>query len=59
MVRLVIFVMNLALRVLRKPVRASVHPAAAIERVVREQGLSRHFSRSVGVAWQVAVYRRL
>jgi 2-polyprenyl-3-methyl-5-hydroxy-6-metoxy-1,4-benzoquinol methylase len=59
MVRLVIFVMNLALRVLRKPVRASVHPAAAIERVVREQGLSRHFSRSVGAAWQVAVYRRL
>jgi hypothetical protein len=52
-------VMNLALQVLRKPVRASVHPAAAIERVVREQGLSRHFSRSAGVAWQVAVYRRL
>ncbi|MGH9175520.1 MAG: class I SAM-dependent methyltransferase [Vicinamibacterales bacterium] len=58
MVRLVIFAMNLALRLLQKPVRASVHPEDAIERVVREKGLSRHFSRSVGPVWQVAVYRR-
>jgi len=58
MVRLVIFAMNLALSLLRKPVRASVHPDDAIERVVREKGLSRHFSRSVGPVWQVVVYRR-
>jgi len=58
MVRLVIFAMNLALRLLRKPVRASVHSEAVIERVVREKGLSRQFSRSVGSAWQIAVYHR-
>lgn len=58
-VRLVIVAMSLVLRLLRKPVRASVHPVDAIERVVREDGLSPHFTRSVGAAWQVAVYRRL
>ena len=58
MVRLVIFVMNLILRLRRKPVRASIRPADEIERIVRESGLGLHFSRSVGPAWQVAVYRR-
>jgi 2-polyprenyl-3-methyl-5-hydroxy-6-metoxy-1,4-benzoquinol methylase len=57
--RLVIFAMNLVLRMRRKGVRASVHPADAIERVLRENGLSLHVSKSVGPAWQVAVYRRL
>jgi 2-polyprenyl-3-methyl-5-hydroxy-6-metoxy-1,4-benzoquinol methylase len=57
--RLVVFAMNLVLRVLRKPVRVSVPPVDAIERVVREHGLSPHFSQGVGPAWQVAVYRRL
>jgi len=58
MVRIVIIAMNLALRLLRKPVRASVHPDDEIDRVVREKGLSRHITRSVGPAWQVVVYRR-
>jgi hypothetical protein len=58
-VRLVVFAMNLVLRLRRTPVRASVHPADAIERVLRENGLSPHVSVSVGPAWQVAVYRRL
>jgi 2-polyprenyl-3-methyl-5-hydroxy-6-metoxy-1,4-benzoquinol methylase len=58
MVRLVILVMNLVLRLRRKQVRASIRPAAAIERIARENGLDPHFSRSVGPAWQVVVYRR-
>jgi len=58
-VRLVVFAMNLALRLRRKPVRASVHAADAIDRVLRENGLTPHVSVSVGPAWQVAVYRRL
>jgi len=57
-VRLVIFTMNLVLGVFRKPVRASVHPEDQIDRVVREKGLSRRSSRSVGPVWQVAVYAR-
>lgn len=59
MVRLVVSAMNLVLRLLRKPVRVFVHPVDAIERVLRENGLSPHFSRRVGSVWQVAVYRRL
>jgi len=58
-VRLVVFAMNLALRLRRKPVRASVHPANAIERVRRENGLTPNVSANAGPAWQVAVYRRL
>jgi Methyltransferase domain len=58
MVRLVIFAMNLILRLRRKPVRASIRPVDEIERIVRESGFSPHLSRSVGAAWQVAVYRR-
>jgi hypothetical protein len=52
-VRLVVFAMSLILRLLRKPVRGFVHPVDAIERVVRENGLSPHFSRRVGRVWQV------
>jgi 2-polyprenyl-3-methyl-5-hydroxy-6-metoxy-1,4-benzoquinol methylase len=58
MVRLVTFAMNVVLRLLRKPVRASVHPGEVIDLVARERGLVPHFSQSVGPAWQVAVYRR-
>jgi len=36
-----------------KPVRGFVHPVDAIERVVRENGLSPHFSQRVGRVWQV------
>jgi hypothetical protein len=53
------FVRHLRLELmLRGPVRASVRPDDAIERVLRERGLSRHFSLSVGPVWELAVYRR-
>jgi hypothetical protein len=58
MVRLVIFAMNLILRLRRKAVRASIRPVDGIERIARENGLNPHFSRNVGTAWQVALYRR-
>ena len=57
-VRLVVFAMNLVLRLGRKPVRAAIRPAETIERIARDNGLSPHVSRNVGPAWQVAVYRR-
>jgi hypothetical protein len=58
MVRLVIFAMNLILRLRRKPVRASIRPRDAIERIARESGLTPQESRDVGPAWQVAIFRR-
>ena len=58
-VRLVIFGINVVLRLRRKQVRAAIRPADTIERVLRENGLSLHASKSVGPAWQVAVYRRV
>jgi magnesium-protoporphyrin O-methyltransferase len=57
-VRAVIFAMNLMLRLQGKPVRASIRPADAIERIARESGLTPHVSRNVGPAWQVAIFRR-
>ena len=57
-VKLVILVMNLVLRIGRKPVRAAIRPVDVIERIARESGLSPHFSQNVGPAWQVAIYRR-
>ncbi len=57
--RLGIFAINLVLRLQRHRLRAAVIPIDAIERVVRENGLSPHFSATVGPVWQVAVYRRL
>jgi hypothetical protein len=58
MVRLVVLVMNAILRLRRAPVRAAIRAADEIERVAQENGLVPHFSRDVGPAWQVAVYRR-
>lgn len=58
MVKVVIFAMNLVLRLRRKPVRAAIRPVDAIDRIARENGLNPSSSRSVGPAWQVAVYRR-
>lgn len=57
-VRLVIFVMNLFLRLRRTPVRAAIRPADEIECIARENGLVPHASHDVGPAWQVVVYRR-
>lgn len=56
MVRMVIFGMNLLLP--GKQVRAAIRPADEIERITRRNGLDPYFSRSVGPAWQVMVYRR-
>ena len=58
MVRLVVFAMNLMLRLRRTAVRASIRPADAVERIAREHGLAPHFARDVGPAWHVAVFRR-
>jgi 2-polyprenyl-3-methyl-5-hydroxy-6-metoxy-1,4-benzoquinol methylase len=58
MVRFVILVMNLILRVKRKPVRAAIRPADEIERIARANGLVPHASQDIGPAWQVVVYRR-
>jgi magnesium-protoporphyrin O-methyltransferase len=58
MVRLVIFGMNLLVRLLRMPVRAAVRPPDAIERIARENGLIPHVSRNVGAAWQISIFRR-
>lgn len=58
MLRLVVFAMNLKLRLSRKPVRASIRTGGAIERIARENGLAPHFARNVGPAWHVAVFRR-
>jgi 2-polyprenyl-3-methyl-5-hydroxy-6-metoxy-1,4-benzoquinol methylase len=58
MVRLVIFGMNLMLRLQRQPVRAAIRPGDAIERIARENGLVPEISRDVGPAWHVAVFRR-
>ena len=58
MVRFVILVMNLILRLKRKPVRAAIRPADEIERIARANGLVPHAAQDVGPAWQVVVYRR-
>ena len=52
-VRLVVVALSLILRLLRKPVRGFVRPVDAIERVVRENGLSPYFSQRVAPVWQV------
>jgi 2-polyprenyl-3-methyl-5-hydroxy-6-metoxy-1,4-benzoquinol methylase len=57
-VKLVIFAMNLMLRLLRKPVRAYIRPAESIERIARENALTPHVVRDVGPAWQIAIFRR-
>jgi magnesium-protoporphyrin O-methyltransferase len=59
MTKLVVFAMNLMLRLTRKPVRAYIRPQDAIERIARENGLAPHASQDVGPAWHVAVFRRM
>jgi magnesium-protoporphyrin O-methyltransferase len=54
-VRMVVSVMNLV--AWRGPVHASVRSPEVIERLTREAGLIRCFSKTTG-PWQVAVYRR-
>lgn len=57
-VRLVIAAMNLVLRLQGHRVRAAVIPVDELDRIVRQTGLSPCFSRAVGPAWQVLLYRR-
>jgi SAM-dependent methyltransferase len=57
-VRLVIVGINLTSRLRGKAVRAAVRPVDAIERALGENGFTLHVAKSVGPAWQVAVYRR-
>ncbi len=57
-VRLVIAAINLVLRLRRRRVRAAVVPIDELERILRQTGLSRRFSATVGPAWQVVLYRR-
>ena len=57
-VRLVISAINLVLRLRRQRVRAAVVPIDELERILRQRGLSRRFSATVGPAWQVVLYRR-
>jgi hypothetical protein len=55
-VRLIIFAMNLVVRLPRKPVRAFFGSGDAIERSARENGLTLHVAHDVGPAWKVAVF---
>jgi magnesium-protoporphyrin O-methyltransferase len=57
-VRLVIVAINLVQQLRRKRVRAAIVPIDELERNLRQQGLSRCFSATVGPAWQVVLYRR-
>jgi magnesium-protoporphyrin O-methyltransferase len=58
MTRLVVFGMNLMLRLKGKPVRAAIRSSDVIERIAHENGLLLRFARDVGPAWHVAVFRR-
>jgi 2-polyprenyl-3-methyl-5-hydroxy-6-metoxy-1,4-benzoquinol methylase len=57
LVRLGFAVVNLVLRLLRKPMRAYVHRVEDVERLVVVGGLTVHYSARAGV-WRVSVYRR-
>ena len=57
-VRLVISAINLVQRLRRQQVRAAIVPIDELERILRERGLRRCFSATVGPAWQVVLYRR-
>jgi hypothetical protein len=58
MTRLVVFGMNLMLRLRGKPVRGAIRSSDVIERIAHENGLLLHIARDVGPAWHVAVFRR-
>jgi Methyltransferase domain len=57
-VRFVTSGINLMLWLKRKPLRAAVVPIDAVDRVLERMGFRRHTSTQVGLAWQVATYRR-
>jgi len=49
--------LNLACRVGRSPFRGFIHPSAAVDRVIRGQGLTRRFYQTTAI-WQVVIYAR-
>jgi hypothetical protein len=57
LVRLGFAMVNLVLRLLRKPMRAFVHRSADLEALVHASGLTSELSTRAG-AWSVALYRR-
>jgi len=58
MVRVVVFVMNLVLRLRGAPVRAAIRSSEEIEQIARRNGLVPRGGRDIGPAWHVAVFRR-
>jgi magnesium-protoporphyrin O-methyltransferase len=48
---------NLRYWLQRNPMRNFVHPTEAVEAIIRENGLERHFYREMG-PWQVVVFAR-
>ena len=58
MTRLVVFGMNLVLRLNNDPVRGGIRAGDVIERIARENGLVPYVGRDVGPAWHVAIFRR-
>jgi hypothetical protein len=50
-------VLNTFFRLQRNPFRFFVHRTSAVEALLRDAGLERHFQRNAGF-WQVAVYAR-
>jgi 2-polyprenyl-3-methyl-5-hydroxy-6-metoxy-1,4-benzoquinol methylase len=58
LVRLGFAAANLILRVLRKPLRAFVHRAEDVDRLVRASGLTFHLSARAGL-WEIVLYRRM
>jgi ubiquinone/menaquinone biosynthesis C-methylase UbiE len=56
-VKLGIAILNTFFRLQRNPFRTYVHPTAAVDSIVRRQGLRRTFFRQTFV-WQVVVYTR-
>ena len=55
--RLGVSLVNFACRARRNPFRVFVHSPAAVERVIRDKGLTRRFYRTTAI-WQVAVFAR-
>ncbi|HEV8194411.1 MAG TPA: class I SAM-dependent methyltransferase [Ktedonobacterales bacterium] len=55
--RLFIRVQNVVMQAMRAPMRFFVHPTAAVDAMIRAQGLERRFYRTAG-PWQVVVYGR-
>jgi Methyltransferase domain len=51
--------MNLGLRLSRKPFRVYVHRPEAVDRQASLRGLTRRLRRSVGPMWLVALYERV